>query len=119
MSHRLSRLSLETLGTLQFGAAEAAFSRLLKQAVMDCLDRPGVKTPRKVILQLDVSPIARVDGNTIDCEAANGVITLRAKIPNYETDQISFGVQQSGDLFFNPDCPENHRQQSFLGDESE
>ena len=60
-----------------------------------------------------------VDGNTIDCEAANGVITLKAKIPNYETDQISFGVQESGDLFFNPDCPENHRQQSFLGGEDE
>ncbi len=117
MPHHLRRLTLASLEELNFGQAEAAFRHLIQQVVKDCIDRPGVKAARKVTMQLTVKPIASVRGNTIDCESASGVLTLRGKCPDYETDLINFGVQQDGSLIFNPDCPDNHRQQSLLTDE--
>ena len=117
MAYTVKKLTLGSIEDLNFGQAEAAFKKLLAQAVKDCIDRPAVKTGRKVLMQLTVAPIATVRGNTIDCESASGVLTLRAKVPDYETDQISFGVQHDGSLVFNPDCPDNYRQQSLLEEE--
>ena len=119
MTRVMRRLTLGTLEELNFVQAEAAFKQLLAQAVKDCIDRPAVKAGRKVTMQLTVTPIASVRGNTIDCESASGVLTLRAKCPDYETDQISFGVQNDGSLIFNPDCPDNYRQQTLLEEEED
>ena len=38
-------------------------------------------------------------------------------IPQYETQSVNFGVQQSGDLIFNPDSPRDHRQATLLDEE--
>lgn len=119
MAYTVRRLTLGSIEEINFGQAEAAFKKLLKQAVTDCIDRPAVKAGRKVLMQLTVTPIATVRGNVIDCESASGVLTLRAKIPDYETDQISFGVQQDGSLIFNPDCPDNYRQQTLLEEQDD
>ena len=118
MPYTVRKLTLSSIEELNFGQAEAAFKTLLAQAVKDCIDRPAVKAGRKVTMQLTVTPIASVRGNTIDCETASGVLTLRAKVPDYETDTISFGVQHDGSLVFNPDCPDNVRQQTLLEDEA-
>ena len=113
----LRRLTLSSMQELHVGQAEAAFKRLIEQVVKDCIDRPGVSGGRKVLLQLTVKPIASIRGTTIDCEGASGVLTLKAKIPDYETDEVNFGVQQDGSLIFNSDCPNNVRQQTIFDDE--
>ena len=113
----LQRLTLETIGNLDSGIAMETFQTAVQRAVKDCLDRPGDKRERKVVLQLAVKPVAVISGNTIDCEGAKGNFTCKTKIPDYETREVDFGVQQNGDLIFNPDSPTDHRQMTMLDQE--
>jgi hypothetical protein len=113
----LQRLSLETIKSLDGGAALETFQNAVQRAVRDCMERPGDKRARKVVLQLALTPVPQIDGNTIDCDGAKGVFQCRVKIPDWETREVDFGVQNSGDLIFNPDSPRDHRQTTLLGDD--
>jgi len=113
----LERLNMETLKDLDHGAVMEAFQGAVRHAVLDCMDRPGMKAARKITLQLNLTPVARITDNTIDCEGCKGTCVCRVKIPDRETQAMDFGVQQSGDLIFNPDSPTNHRQTTLLDDE--
>lgn len=110
----LQRFSLETIKDLDSGRAVAAFQAGVRRAVQDCLDRPGVKAPRKVIMQLTLVPVPIITGNTIDCDGAKGIFQAKCKIPDWETQEVDFGVQNSGDLLFNPDSPRDHKQMTML-----
>jgi hypothetical protein len=112
----LKRLSLENLKDLDGGRALEAFHDQLKRAVLDCLDRPGDKRARKIVLQFTALPVPVINGNTIDCDSVKGTFQCRCKLPDHETRTYDFGVQQSGDLIFNPDSPEDHRQMTMLED---
>ena len=115
----LQKLTIKTLPNVDFGKAALAFQRHLERAVQDCDDRPGVKKARKVSIQLSITPVPEVDGNTINCYAAKGVLTVTSKIPNHETQEIDFGVRANGDLVFNPESPGNHRQATMFVDDEE
>ena len=113
MSNQLIKLTLDKMGQIDSGRAMVAFQNCLQRAVQDCIDRPGVKTKRKVILEIQVWPVPYVDGNTIDCESISATIKAKCGIPQYETQELDFGFKNNGDLVFNPDSPTNHRQQTF------
>lgn len=49
-------LKLETLTDLDGGRIPEGFNQALARCVADCEDRPGVKTDRKVILEVTLSP---------------------------------------------------------------
>lgn len=106
-------LSLTNLNLLDYGKCNAAFQRLLKQAVQDCDDRPALKKKRKITLTLELEPVMSISGNTIDCESVKGSFQLKISLPNMQTDTIDFGIRNNGDLYFNPDAPENHNQHSM------
>ncbi|MGA2035378.1 MAG: hypothetical protein ABSG68_24285 [Thermoguttaceae bacterium] len=110
----LQRLTLANIGELDNGLALETFQTALKRAVKDCLDRPGDKRARKVTLQMNVTPVAQIQGNAIDCDGAKGVFLCKCRIPDYETREVDFGVQQTGDLLFNPDSPNDHKQITLL-----
>lgn len=114
---KLQRLTLSTMEDLDYGKAMQAFQELLRQAVQDCINRPGDKRVRKIILQFNLVPVAEISGNTIDCDSAKGSFTVRFKPPDYETSVVDFGVRNNGDLVFNPHSPGNHRQQTMLDDD--
>jgi hypothetical protein len=115
----LQRFSLSKLSDLDGGRAIETFQNALKVAVKDCLDRPGDKRPRKVVLQMTLKPVARIDGATIDCDGADANFQCKTMLPHYETPNVNFGVQQSGDLIFNPDSPRDHKQTTLLNDPDE
>jgi hypothetical protein len=116
----LQRLSLESIKELDGGAALETFQTAVRRAVQDCIDRPGDRRARKVNLQLSLVPVPVIEGNTIDCDGAKGIFQCRVKIPDWETREVDFGVQNSGDLIFNPDSPRDHRQMTMLeGQEAE
>jgi hypothetical protein len=114
----LKRFNLDTMKDLDSGRAVEAFQTATQRAVQDCMDRPGDKRARKIVLQLTLIPVARIDGNTIDCDGAKGTFQCRCKIPDWETQEVDFGVQQSGDLIFNEDSPRDHRQMTLLNGEA-
>jgi hypothetical protein len=115
----LQRLSLESIKELDGGAAMHTFQDAVQRAVKDCIERPGDKRARKVVLQLALVPVPMITGNTIDCDGAKGAFQCKVKIPDWETREVDFGVQNSGDLIFNPDSPRDHRQMTMLEGESQ
>jgi hypothetical protein len=113
---QLVRLSLENIKLLDGGLPMEMFQESLRRAVKDCLDRPGDKRTRKITLQVNLTPVAEVRGNTIDCDGAKGIFLCKTKLPDYESREVDFGVQNSGELLFNPDSPSNHKQMTMLED---
>lgn len=105
-------LRLDTVAELGVGASEA-FAKALLHAVRDCIDRPADERPRKIVMQVDVTPVKEVHQNVISCEGARAVFKVRARVPDYETDTCDFGVKKDGRLFFNPLSPRNHKQDTF------
>lgn len=110
----LEKLTVESLGKIDFGSIAEAFKAHIERLVRDCVDRPGVKAARKVALELKLTPVAEVRGNTIDCDGAKGVFRIKSAIPEHETQAIDFGVRQDGSLVFNEDSPRDHRQATLL-----
>lgn len=110
------RFDLESMNHLDGGITPKMFQDAVRRAVKDCLERPGDDRARTVVLQLKLKPVAVTNGNTIDCEGCDGVFQCKTKIPDFETRSVNFGVQNSGDLIFNPDSPRDHRQTTLLED---
>lgn len=111
-------LRIDTIAELGIGASEA-FAKALTHAVRDCIDRPADERARKIVMQVDVTPVKEVHDNVISCEGARAVFKVRARVPDYETDVCDFGVKRDGRLFFNPLSPRNHRQNTLDFMESE
>lgn len=115
----LTPLTLATLKKLDLGRVGMAFDRLLKQAISDCVDRPGDDRARKVTLQIDLVPVKQVHDNTISCEGAKGAVKAKLALPNYETQTLDFGVKQSGHAYFAEESPANHQQATLFAGESD
>lgn len=107
----LKELNLATISDVDFGKADKAFQMALKRVVADCIDRPADKRVRKVTLQITLKPVVDIIDNLVTCEGASGAFQVRAKMPDYETGEVDFGVKNNGSLFFNPESPRNHRQE--------
>jgi hypothetical protein len=105
-------LSLESLHEFDFGKASVTFAAHLKNAVRDILDRPGDKTARSVVMEVKIAPVLHQDGDVVD---ANVQFLFSVKIPKFSTAERPLIVSRQGDLFFQPDAPDNPRQ-STLGD---
>jgi hypothetical protein len=118
MSLSLPKLNLATMPTVDGGVTAEMFQANVRKAVKDCIDRPADKRPRIVTLQMKIVPVMVVNGNVIDCDGAKGTFNCKTKIPDYETRELDFGVQNSGDLYFNPDSPNDHRQMTLLDGEA-
>lgn len=59
----IREVSLDTLKELDGGKAWHAFQRHVRRAAMDCMDRPGDAKPRKVVLELELTPVTEDDGD--------------------------------------------------------
>jgi len=114
MAEDLHALEASTIVHLDRGLPAAALDRAIRQAVRDCLDRPGDKRARKVTLQLTIAPICQTDENVLTCEGATGAAQIRVKLPDYESQALDFGVRQGGQLVFSEYSPKNHRQGSLF-----
>lgn len=118
--HQLFALTASTLSKLDRGSAAAALDLAISRAVRDCLDRPGEDRPRKITLQIDVVPVKEVIDNVLSCEGARGIYKVRYRQPDWESQELDFGVRENGMLVFSETSPGNHRQSTFFdGDDDD
>jgi len=113
----LTPFELATLNQLDHNRVGLAVNRLIKQAIQDCLDRPGDDRARKVTLQINLTPISQTLDNSISCEGAKAVAQAKLSLPNYETQVLDLGVKQGGHAYFSAESPTNHRQATFFDGE--
>ena len=111
----LLRLTLQSLKDLDMGSIDVAFRTHLERVVKDCLDRPGDKRSRKVVIELIAVPIpVPVIQNIIDCDGVSATIKVKSMLPDYESRTLDFGVRSDGSLVFREHSPTDHRQGILL-----
>jgi hypothetical protein len=111
----VQKLSLESIPELDPGIV-LAFNNHLKRAAQDCEDRPADRKPRKVTLEVMISPV--MDLNTRECASTEIDLQTTSTIPAYRTRTYSVGMRKNGILAFNPDSPDNCDQGTFdMGDD--
>lgn len=101
------RLTLDSLKDLDDGRALVSFTKELRKAVLDCIDRPGEEKPRTVSLVMDVTPVMGEEGM---CEGATGKFRITNKTPDRTTKPYSFAINKLGDLIFSSNSPDNVQQ---------
>lgn len=109
MSGELLNLTLETLKDLDGGRPALAFQHSVEQAVLDCKDRPLDNRPRKITLELILTPLAEesdIPGNFNLC-GVMGTFRCKAAIPVRQTKVYNFGLSRQGKLFFSEQSPTN------------
>jgi hypothetical protein len=116
MPKALTKFSLETMKDLDGGRATLTFDEQVKRAVLDCIDRPGEKRVRVVTLQMKITPVPVISGNTIDCDGVDAILQCRTQLPDHPSRQVNFGIKHDGSLIFNPDSPADHRQTTLVDD---
>src|SRR5690349_19047350 len=115
MEINLIELNLATIQQLQDGAVFQQAQKLIQAAVADCESRISEKRPRKIVLQLEIEPVTRLED--IDEEHTRRVldgvklrIQMDIKCPTRKTIEFDCGVGENHSLLFNPDNAHNHRQ---------
>jgi len=109
----IHEFKLETLALLDGGKIPIAFDKLLKQAQMDCKDRPAVKKPRKIVLQMEVTPVVDEMGML---DSVDTTFQLKYVSPPMASKDYNLGVRQKAGqpmLVFNDLSDGNFRQRTI------
>jgi hypothetical protein len=94
----LRELNLEGLSTIDGGRVDAAVNRHLKRAIADCEDRPGDKTPRKVVLTMLVRPVMLQDGAVTD---VNVECEVSSTVPKHVSKPVDCRIKNGQRAVFN------------------
>jgi hypothetical protein len=103
-------LSLDSLKNLDHGRVGLAFSEEVRRVVEDINDRPALNKARTITLTLEVTPETDDSG---DINAAVVQWHLKHTIPPRKTMPYSMLPTKNGQLFFQPDSPEDPRQEGI------
>lgn len=96
----LKELSLQTLSEIDGARVQLAFDAALKRITADCDDRPALKAPRTVTLQIAVIPIADHTGIADDCKVQ---CQITDAIPKRKSKVWDMALRKGGKLLFRPD----------------
>lgn len=105
-------VALEAFKDLDGGVINEAFNRDLTRAAQDCIDHPGLNVARKVTLTIELKPVIDRDG----CREVKASACVKHTLPTRKSRDYSFGVNVRGQMYFNPDAPDNIQQRTLLGD---
>lgn len=109
------QLTLDSLRVLDFGIVPEHFKQSLERAAKDCIDRPVVKTARKVTVEFFLTPVPDQSGR--DCDEVHVECEISSAIPKYRTRPYQMTPTRRGELMFNPDVPEDPDQQTLYDDQ--
>lgn len=114
--------NLANLAYVSDGRINAIVKRHIERAILDCEDRPGDKKPRKVTLDLLVTPVVLQDGAVTD---VNIEVEVSSRIPKHISPTINCMIKHGGKAVFN-DMSESDvdqrtldQQGQFISDEDE
>lgn len=106
----LRQFSLDNLSELDGGKAALAFELHVRRAALDCSDRPADPKARKIVFQVDLTPVMEPGGDCTDVDVRIGV---KSTVPPHKTKPYSMGLRKNGVVVFNPDSPDAIDQQTF------
>jgi hypothetical protein len=101
----LQKFQLGSLANMDQGRLAVAFDMLLQRLIEDCKDRPELKTPRKLTLQVTVEPCTEQGG----LDSVNVAFQFKDTIPTRESRTYNMAVVRGG-VAFNEASPDVVRQ---------
>ncbi len=105
------RFSLNTLDVLEDGRNAESFRKHLARAARDCEDRPADDSPRKVTLEVLITPV--LDKATLSLDSVFVEVSTFSKVPAHRSKPYSMAVKADGTLAFNDLAPDNVHQQTI------
>lgn len=113
------KLSFSTFAELGNGALDQQVQRLLRAAVLDMQNRPGEKKPRKVSINLILTPKTHAEINPITerteivLDGAGLKFGCNFVPPPRQTPEYDVGFSAENEVLFNPHNAHDHRQRHF------
>lgn len=104
------RLSLDALKHLDHGRLVVAWNDEIRKVICDLRDRPALKKPRKIVLQMTIWPGELVDRDLDDAVCG---FSIRAVLPQRDTADYRMRVTQDNGLRFQSEAPEDPNQSTI------
>lgn len=109
MAGELLEFSLDTLAKIDGGRIAQAFALALRRCEADCRDRPGLQEPRKIGIQVTLTPVAGDDGDLESCRVQFQVVDSQPRRKSKAYDMRAEG----GRLLWNELSPDDVRQMTL------
>lgn len=93
----------------------AALDAAIQRAILDCEDRPALKTKRTVTLELHFVPM--IVGAEREIDAVDMTWSIGAKAPKQERSGVVMPVYRGGKIGYNPHSLESPDQRTIFDDE--
>lgn len=107
------KLDFDSLAKLDEGRINKLLVMHIQRLTADCRDRPGDKHPRKLTIDISLTPIISPE---LECESVSVEIEAKSKIPAYRSKKYEMKPSKAG-LEFNQDFPEELDQQPLFENE--
>lgn len=115
----IHNFTLQNLSELDAGRICESWNQAVMRAANDCDDRPALKKPRKIMLELELTPVFQQDGAFLD--SLNGTFRVKESVPTRESKEYSIGFRKKSgqpNLVFN-DMSEDNVHQRTIDQEDE
>lgn len=106
----IKRLTALSLTDIDNGRLAEAIQQKINMVARDCMDRPAVKKPRKITVEIEFNPITDVDG---DLDTIKSRFRIKHAMPATESRDISLGVKQDGSMFYSEHSTDNVNQRTL------
>ena len=96
-------VTLANIGEMSGGAVAAQFQRHLARAFADCEDRPGDKTARKLVLEVEIVPVLEQldDAGMPAVINADVSCKIKSKLPDHVSKPTECQIKQDHRAIFN------------------
>lgn len=109
----LIQVSFEELGKIDDGRLAVAIEQALRRVAADIEDRPGLKKPRTLSLNLSFVPV--FDLNTSTCDGVKMTFKVKESVPVRESKMYDLGIRKGNLLTYQPLALDNHAQETMFG----
>lgn len=103
----LEKLTLESISRIDGGRIRAAVEQAIARCYNDVLDRPSLKTMRKVALTVKITPIP--DDSSLGADSCNVEFDINESIPRRTSKKYNMQATNAG-LLYQELSPEDVRQ---------
>lgn len=100
----LEVFNTEALARLDGGRLRVGLDQALKRATADCEDRPGLKKPRRITLEIEITPVME-GGGTLDSVVLD--FSIKERVPARSSKAYSMRAGHDGALLYNELAPED------------
>lgn len=106
----METFQFEKLDQIDDGSVVKGINQALKAAFLDCEERPELKKPRKISLEIGVTPVMEKG----EFRYAKVAMTIKSTVPAKGIEVTMRPSSKDAALEFQPSCPDNPDQKPLF-----